>query len=458
MSLRWRWALGHALVAIMAVALVAVASGALTSRALRAEVDRTLRERVESLGRVPFRDVTGRLPPGGDEGRVIRSLLGFEIRVQVLDSAGDVVLTLGDEEALPVGDVDRRVARGDAPATLRTFQTGDTDTRMITAPLRSGAVQLARDLAASDLLMRTLSRRFLMVGLASAGIAAAAGWWMAGRAARPLEELTDTVERVARTQDLTAEVDPGGDDEVGRLSRGFATMLAALGESRSKQQRLVSDAGHELRTPLTGLRTNIEVLRRRPDLGPTEREELVSAALAEVEQLGDLVDELVDLATDARMSTEPEVITPLHDLARPVAQRYAGIHTRQIRMIGDGAEVSVRPTQFERALGNLLENAAKWSPADSIIEVTVEGRRLAVLDSGPGVADADLPHIFDRFYRADSARSAPGSGLGLAIVKQAVEANGGTVFARNRPGGGAEIGFELPGPRTDWGPSEDGAR
>jgi two-component system sensor histidine kinase MprB len=260
----------------------------------------------------------------------------------------------------------------------------------------------------------------------------------------PIEDLTAAAETIARTQDLAAPVPAAGPDEVGRLATAFATMIDALRRSRQQQQSLVSDAGHELRTPLTGLRTNIEVLRRRPELTPEARHEVVEAALVEVEELGDLVTELVDLATDAAQSPEAKVRATLHELARPVVDRYARALGRTILLAGEGSPVAVRPTQFDRALGNLLDNAAKWSPPGTVVEVEVSGTSLAVRDHGPGIHRDDLPRVFDRFYRGEAARTTPGSGLGLAIVKQAVEANAGQVFARNRPAGGAEVGFVLP--------------
>lgn len=446
MSLRWRWALSLATVAVVAVALVALASGALTARAVRAEVDRSLTERVEALARVPLRDVAGRF-----QGRagMVRSLVGTDLEVQVLSAEGDLAYSLGDSRRLPVEEADRTVAGGSSAAVVRTVDVGGTRYRMVTAPLRSGAVQVARDLTSTEGLIGLLFGRFVVVGLAAAAAAAATGWWLAGRTVRPIRDLTVAAEGIARTQDLSASVPPGGSDEVGRLSTSFATMIGALRRSREQQQSLVSDAGHELRTPLTGLRTNIEVLRRRPDLGPEDREELVEAALTEVEELGGLVAELVHLATDAGGSPEPAVKAPLHEIAHPVIDRYARVLGRQILLTGQGAEVSVRPTQFDRALGNLLDNAAKWSPHDASIEVEVAETTVSVRDRGPGIPDADLPRVFDRFYRGAAARSAPGSGLGLAIVKQAVEANGGEVFARNPIGGGAEVGFTLPLPERD---------
>jgi two-component system, OmpR family, sensor histidine kinase MprB len=447
MSLRWRWALTLALVAIGAVAVVAVAAGALTARGLRAEVDRSLLQRAASLGRTPLGELAGGLPGGpgrGGRGNLLRPLVGLDVEVQVLDETGEVVFAYADGPVLPVSDVDLAVAAGRSPSVVRTVTAEGADYRMVSGPLRSGAIQLARDLTPVENLVARLARRILLVGLAAAAAAAAVGWWLAGRAVRPIEDLTVAAEHIAGTQDLSATVPAGGPDEVGRLSTSFGTMLGALRSSREEQRRLVSNAGHELRTPLTGLRTNLEVLRRRPDLPVEARTELVDAALTEVAELASLTGELVDLATDAARSAEQPVTALLGDLTSPVVERYRRLLGRRIDQRGTGLTVTVRPSHLERAVGNLLDNAAKWSPDGTPIDVVLDGTAVTVRDRGPGIDDVDLPHVFDRFYRAPSARSMPGSGLGLAIVEQSIEANGGTVFARNHPDGGAEVGFVLP--------------
>lgn len=449
MSLRWRWALTLALVSISAVAVVAVAAGTLTARGLRSEVDRTLLERASTLARISLPDLAGEFParPGRGEGRLpqlLRPLVGLDTEIQVVDEDGRVLVAYQDGPSLPVETTDLAIAAGEGTALVRTVTVGDTDFRMVTAPIRSGAVQLARDLTPVERLVQTLTRRILLVGLIASAVAAGAGWWLAGRAVRPIEELSEAAEHIAGTQDLTARVPAGGDDEVGRLSTAFATMIRALGSSREQQRRLVSDAGHELRTPLTGVRTNLEVLKRRPDLPVEARRELVDAALVEVGELSTLTGELVDLATDAGRSGEEPVTEDLLELVTPVVERYRRLLGLEITLTGTGARVSVRPSQIDRAVGNLLDNAGKWSPDGAGIEVVVDGPSVVVRDRGPGIPDADLPRVFDRFYRATTARTLPGSGLGLAIVKQAVEANGGAVVARNREGGGAEVGFSLP--------------
>ena len=220
----------------------------------------------------------------------------------------------------------------------------------------------------------------------------------------------------------------------------------SLRTSRAQQQRLVADAGHEFRTPLTALRTNLETLQRRRDqLSDEQAAELIDAALNESIELTTLATELVDLSTDTATTGEHVSMVDLGDLAASVVRRYVSRTTDPIELTGDSAPVQVRVSQIERAVSNLLANAVEWNEPGESITVRVEGTTLTVRDHGPGIPNIDLPLVFDRFHRSDTARGRPGSGLGLSIVRHIVEGHGGTVFARNAADGGAEVGFTLPG-------------
>ena len=243
---------------------------------------------------------------------------------------------------------------------------------------------------------------------------------------------------------LGAAIHVHGSDEVARLGRSFNAMLAALSASREQQQQLARDASHELRTPLTSLRTNIELLARGEDMPAAERRDLLTHATLELEELTKLVSELVELAADQRVAAHEFIDIRLDELARSVverATRRTGVHfdldTPPTLVVGN-------PTLIERAAGNLLDNAAKWNPPGSSIDVTVENGTFSVRDHGPGISKADASHLFDRFFRAESARSKPGSGLGLSIVKQIVEAHGGRAWVEPAPGGGTVAAFALP--------------
>ena len=263
---------------------------------------------------------------------------------------------------------------------------------------------------------------------------------------RPVEQLTIAAEQIAETQELDQHIEIGRHDELGRLAASFNTMLAALGSSRAQQRRLVMDASHELRTPLTALRTNIELLQRAGTLDEAQRIELVDAAQVELAELGDLVAELVDLATDAR-AEEPVQRVDIGDLVDRVVERERRRSGRSITLTRDtAATVDVRVSAIDRAVHNLLDNACKFTPSDTPIDVDVDGGVIEVRDRGVGIAADERALVFDRFYRATAARSQPGSGLGLAIVRQIAELHGGTIELLEREGGGTVARLTLPTP------------
>ncbi|MGH3507786.1 MAG: sensor histidine kinase, partial [Nocardioidaceae bacterium] len=228
-------------------------------------------------------------------------------------------------------------------------------------------------------------------------------------------------------------------------------MLASLAASRERQRRLVADAGHELRTPLTSLRTNLELLAladRQGGLSPEQRDEILDDATAQVGELSTLVGDLVELARDEPVQRPPEPV----DLSGLVDRAVERVRRRTL---GISFDVTTAPwwvmgeaAILERAITNLLDNAAKWSPPDSTVRVLLDNGTLIVEDNGSGINPTDLPMIFERFYRAEDARTMPGSGLGLAIVRQAAERHGGSVSAANRPEGGAVLTLRLPGAVT----------
>jgi two-component system sensor histidine kinase MprB len=247
---------------------------------------------------------------------------------------------------------------------------------------------------------------------------------------------------VADTNDLSRRMpaDPDG-DEIERLGAAFNTMLAALERSRDSQRQLIADASHELRTPLTSIRTNIELLGRARGLPEAERAEIVAAASAQLAELTRLVGDLVDLARDGRPAPEEIEEVRLDELVRESAAR---LNSVRFDIEDEPTLVRGSRTRLARAVGNLLDNAAKFSPPGSVVEVRVKGGEVAVRDHGPGIAAEDLPYVFDRFYRAPSVRGTPGSGLGLAIVRQVAESHHGSAVAEAPEGGGALLKLRLP--------------
>jgi two-component system sensor histidine kinase MprB len=232
-----------------------------------------------------------------------------------------------------------------------------------------------------------------------------------------------------------------------RLGRSFNAMLAELRASRDAQRQLVADASHELRTPLTSMRANVELLARAPDLPEADRERLVVSTAAQMSELSVLVGDLVDLARppgDAVPAADEREDVRLDVLVRDAvtgARSHAG--GRDFVVDAEPCVVHGSRARLHRAVRNLLDNAVKWSPPGGVIEVAVRGGEVVVRDHGPGIPAADLPHVFDRFYRSPAARGLPGSGLGLAIVRQVAEAHGGSVRAECAPGGGARLRLSL---------------
>jgi two-component system sensor histidine kinase MprB len=317
--------------------------------------------------------------------------------------------------------------------------------RVFTRAIEPGlAVQAAQSVEDVDQAVDRLALILGAVGLGGVGLAGGLGLAVTRTATRPVRELSDAAEHVARTQDLSRRIDAGGDDELSRLATSFNTMLGALERSMGAQRQLVADASHELRTPLTSLRTNVEVLAgANGSLPPAERRHMLHAVVGQLEELTVLVEDLVDLARDGEREQEVEPVR-LDLLVADTVGRARRLHPgREIRVELEETVLDGSPRRLDRAVSNLLDNAEKWSPPDTPIDVTLRHRRLLVRDRGPGIEPEDLPRVFDRFYRARSARGRPGSGLGLAIVRHVAEAHGGSVVARNAADGGAELCLSL---------------
>jgi two-component system sensor histidine kinase MprB len=445
MSFRNRLTLVAASAVAVAIAIASLSVYVAVRGVLRGNVDESLRDRYAALSRL-------RLPPGPIGELVDRLTIpqpdarfgNTAPFVQLVGARGRAELPADEEVGLPVSERARDVARGTADAFLDDLDVDGTHVRVLTAPLQPGlAVQIARRMDEVDRTMRQLA--YILLGFTIAGVALAAllGRGVAQAALGPVRRLTDATEHVAATQDLSRRLDEAGRDELSRLAGSFNAMLEALARSLAAQRQLVADASHELRTPLTSVRTNIEVLARGDELPPAERERLLADVVGQLEELTAIVADVVELArgNEPDESTDELRLDELVDDAVERARRLAP---------GLEWETELEPTlvrgaapRLARAVANLLDNAAKWSPPGGTVEVTVRDGEVVVRDHGPGIEEADLPHVFDRFYRSRAARGLPGSGLGLAIVRQVAEAHGGQARAENAPGGGALLRLRL---------------
>jgi two-component system, OmpR family, sensor histidine kinase MprB len=372
---------------------------------------------------------------------------------QVIDTTGAVVSGGG----LPVTGQVRLVAVNLAPAFFTTVTVDGNQLREFVEHLPAGttvqsgvlvdggALQIATLLNVSSELKK-LAALLGAVALVGVLLAVALGWLVARTALVPLNALTDTVEDLAETTDVTRRLQPGGPDELGRLRRTFNRLLEALESSRRAQSQLVLDASHELRTPLTSLRTNLEVIRRVEELSAEDRSVLVDDVLVQLQELTDIVGDLAELARGDRGPASREALRLDLLVQDEVAVQNTHGRAKDVHFELDAAPCWVVGSDdgLRRAVNNLLDNARKWSPSGEAVSVACRDGIVVVRDRGPGIAEADLPHIFDRFYRSPAARGLPGSGLGLAIVAQVVKAEGGTIAADNDPRGGARMTMRLP--------------
>jgi len=445
MTIRRRIALVSASAVAIAVVLISIFTFIGARRQVMAQIDESLLQRaaeVDELRPAALLAILGIERVGTPRDRIVSPRRGdFDSsHYQVIFNNGRVVNVGDDDLVLPQpkrSDLNRR------RPTLRSETVDGVHLRIATTVRDQGGVivQIGRPLTEADKAMGRLAVLLLLGGLVGIALAGGLGLLVASQAVKPISYLTSTVGEIAKNQSFSERVDVVGDDEVADLSREFNLLLDELESAKQEQVRLVRDAGHELRTPLTALRTNLEVLQRH-EVDPETRATMLAAAHAEVEELASLVTEVVDLATD-RYEEEAKGSVDLSEVVASVAARFEKRRQRRITITSDESVVVGKQNALERAVSNIIGNADKFSPPDLPVAVEVANGTVTVVDEGPGFDKHDLPHVFERFYRSDTARSQPGSGLGLSIVKQIVEDHGGEVFARNRPTGGAEVGFRL---------------
>jgi two-component system, OmpR family, sensor histidine kinase MprB len=460
MSFRRRLTLSGTAAMAVAILLASGVAFAVVRGELRGQVDSSLRQTADEVGggvtfvrRVspPAEKQVVPLAPG-EVPLIERQLVapaplsGPGRYVQLVEADGSILAQPGGGTRLPVSAGARRVASSGEGSFFSDQEVDGVHVRVYTRALEPGiALQVARPVDEVDGAVERLGWILAAVGLGGVGLAGGLGVVVTRTASRPLRELSSTADHVARTRDLSRRIEAEGDDELSRLASSFNTMLEELERSMDAQRRLVADASHELRTPLTSLRTNIEVLAESGAMPPDERRRLLDSVIGQLEELTALVGDLVDLARDGQPADEPAEALRLDLLVAAAVGRSRRRHPeREIVTELAPSMVEATPSRLDRALGNLLDNAEKWSPPGAAIEVRVADGRVEVRDHGPGIDPGDLPRVFDRFYRAPAARGKPGSGLGLAIVKQVVESHGGEVAAGNAPEGGALLRLSLP--------------
>jgi two-component system, OmpR family, sensor histidine kinase MprB len=442
MSFRTRIAVGSALAVALAVALASVLIYVVAREQLRAPIDDALRARAADISRHPL----GVLQSNDGKSYLAVNPEFGEARgyVQLVKPDGSVLVPPLQRVRLPVDQEVVDVSNGHRGPTFGNVDVGGTHLRVLTfAYGPRTAVQVARPLTEVDRSLQRIGLFLVIVAITGIVLAGLLGLLVARAALGPVRRLTRTAEHVTETGDLSQRIAVSGHDELGRLAASFNTMLAALEDSTRAQRQLVADASHELRTPLTSLRTNIEVLASDRALPAEDRRRLLSDVVEQLGEMTTLISELIELARAEQQVADPEEVRldmlVESEVERARRNRPGVVYAARL----EATTVRGMAATLERAVGNLLDNAAKWSPPGAEVDVGLHDGRLTVRDHGPGIADEDLPYVFDRFYRARSARGLPGSGLGLAIVRQVAEAHGGQVSAEHADGGGTRMVLDL---------------
>ena len=364
---------------------------------------------------------------------------------------------------VPIDQTILKVANGKASLVLRTVEFGGQSYRQLIIGLPANSIvecptglcQIKTtsaqlfivNITGQENELRHLVRTLLFVVAGGLLIALVLGLVIARTALHPLEEVTNEIEGVAETNDMTHRIDEGGADELGRLRRVFNRLMSSVQNSQTLQRQLVLDASHELRTPLTSLRTNAQVLSRASELSPEDLRQLTDDMVTQVDELAALVTDLGELARGERSEGDPELLRldECVDECVDTARTHARIKDITIDVQVEHSTVLARRDRLIRAVSNLLTNAIKFSPRGGRILVVTDLGRIIVSDSGPGIDEADRPYVFDRFWRSASARALPGSGLGLSIVAQVVAELQGTVVVDRDPQlGGARFTITLP--------------
>ncbi|MFF8016052.1 ATP-binding protein [Streptomyces sp. NPDC007929] len=466
LPIRSRLALLVAAAVAFAVAAVSVTCWFIVQGKLYDEIDNDLRSSIGTMRSDDFQNLT-------DNCRQTPSdALGMGTRPksygQLVRADGKVCLFPSSTAQVEVRGEDKDVAKNPVPDQGRIRDGTDNDGNRLRVlatavvikdgPLTQGvaadySLVVALPLKGTQSTLNELALILLLVSGVGVLGAGAAGLAVARAGLRPVDELTEAVEHVARTEDLHIRIPVADDseDEIARLSRSFNSMTSALASSQELQQQLIADAGHELRTPLTSLRTNIELLTRSEETGrpipEADRKALLASVKAQMTELAALIGDLQELSRpDTGQHADRTQIVAWQDTVESALRR-ARLRGPELTIMADIEPWYVRaePSALERAVVNILDNAVKFSPENGTIEVRLVDGVLTVRDHGPGIPADELPHVFDRFWRSPTARSLPGSGLGLSIVARTVQQGGGEVSLSPAEDGGTVATVRLPG-------------
>jgi two-component system sensor histidine kinase MprB len=461
-SLRKRLTIIAAASVAIAVLLALAISYMVVRSQLRGQVDDSLRAQAQAIEQGQVGSLHQQVPG------IPASAGGPAQYVQIYAGADGKGIVSGNI-SLPVVGHTRQIAAGHGSAYLSDFEIGDNHLREITIPVtlsngQPAALQLARPLNSVDSVLSNLRLVLVLLFVGGIALAAVLGRVASRRVLRPLGEVAQAAQHIGETEDLHSRLHVHADDEVGQLATNFNGMLDrletsrdALDESVRAQRQLVADASHELRTPVTSLRTNIEVLLAGGEIEPDDRRRLLADVVEQSEELSALVNDLIELARGDQPGAETDDVRLDRVAAESLAR--ARRNAPGIDFVPDLTPVLVDgvPERLGRAINNLLDNAARHSPPGATVEVHVGADGVRVRDHGPGVAEEDLPYVFDRFFRGTNSRGRQGSGLGLAIVRQVTEQHSGSASVANAPDGGAIFTMALPTSTGEMTGDEDAA-
>jgi heavy metal sensor kinase len=466
MSIRLRLTLWYTTILAVVLIVFGVALYSLLTFTLMNSIDRQLEATATQV-----RDSTSLWPTYS----YIDKLLAFpQVRVfdlpglyiQVYDTrTGEVhrSLTLGDA-SLPISQAIRDVAMS-GQTDRRTVTVGDTRLRLVSSPIANdqqvvGIVQVATSLLQVDQTQRQLLSILIAGGLIAIAVSAGLGALLARAALQPIDQITQTALSISRTEDLSPRLETSGPaDEVGRLAATFNEMLERLEALFRTQQRFIADVSHELRTPLTTIQGNLDLLRRGAAVDPEAQSETLEAIESEVSRMSRLVSDLLLLArADAGVQLKKEAVemdTLLLEIYRQARIMSDGVAVR----LGheDQAVVQGDPDRLRQLLLNLVDNALKYTPSGGQVNLSLyndrDWVRVVVADTGIGIpaehlepGPRGLPLVFERFYRADRARSRShgGTGLGLSIAYWIAQVHGGQISVESEEGKGSRFTVRLP--------------
>jgi two-component system, OmpR family, sensor histidine kinase MprB len=479
-TIRLRIAAGASVAVALTVLAAAVGVYLAVRSDLRAEIDKSLSQRAQLLAPPllmgPPAGLTGRgggasvtaapsdqahVAPGAPEkgffnlhGVFPRAVQpakfgGASGYAQLISAQGSVLVPGGQGSSAPIAlsGADKAIAKAESGRAFSDRTVKGTHLRVLTIGRPGlGALLIVRPLSEVDRELGHVLLILILVGVGGILIAALLGALVARTALTPIVSFTRRTETLSGSLDTSQRVEVRGRDELARLASSFNATLDALERSAQAQRQLVADASHELRTPIASLRANIQILADADRLPSEEQESLRRDILDELDELTALVSDVVELARGSEpVSVRDEA--RIDEIVGAAVERTRRRSDLRFDIELEPTVVHGDPTRIDRAVSNLLDNARKWSPPGGLVEISLRDGVLSVRDHGPGFQQADLPNVFERFYRADEARKLPGSGLGLAIVRQAAEAHRGSVSAENAAGGGARL-------RVSFGPHE----